>query len=304
MRRGVWWLWVLVAMLGVACSPSAERGSEGPLRVVATTTMLTDLVRQVGGDDVAVEGILKPGGDPHLYQPTPGDARLLASADVIVMNGLHLEGWMEALVRNTGRDARLIVAAEGVEPLKDPQRSGWPDPHVWHDAGRWSQVSEHVADELAAARPEAAPRIQARRDAWVKELAALDQEVRQALAPIPQEQRVLVTSHDAFHYYGKAYGLEVVAIQGISTESEAGARDLARVVDLVRARKIPAVFVESSVNPKLIEQLSRETGAKIGGTLYSDALGATPPEDTYTGMLRANTRAIATGLQPQGGATP
>jgi len=290
----------LVVLLGLAaCRPEPEASDpDRPLQVVATTTVLADLVHELGGDDVEVRAIVGPGGDPHRYKPTPGDARQIARADLVVTNGLALEGWIDDLIRNAGGDATVLVGAEGVEPLKDPLRTGYPDPHIWHDVTRWTQVAHNVRDGLVAADPARRDAIVQRHDAYVLRLAALDQWVHDQVDTIPADKRVLVTSHDAFQYYGKAYGFTVVAVQGVSTESEAGARDVARVVDLVRARAIPAVFIETSVNPKLVEQISRETGARIGGTLFSDALGVPPPTDTYEGMIRANTTLIVESLQP------
>lgn len=293
---------LLVALTVAACDMGgADRagGDEAAQRpqVVATTTMLEDLTRALAGDDIAVNGIMKPGGDPHLYKPTPADARLIARSDLVITNGLKLEGWIDDLVRNAGGDARVAVATEGIDALKDPTRTNYPDPHVWHDVELWKTAVGNVRDALIKVDPSHSADITARAEALLKELTALDAEVKASINAIPREHRVLVTSHDAFNYYGARYGLKVVAVQGLSTESEAGARDVARVVDVVKAAKLPAIFVENSVNPKLIEQISRETGASIGGTLYSDSLGdADGPGGTYQGMIRENTRLIHAAL--------
>lgn len=265
--------------------------------VVATTTMLADLATEIGGQDAVVRGIMKPGGDPHLYKPTPGDARMIAQADVVLTNGLKLEGWIDDLVRNAGGDAQVVVTTEGIDALKDPSKTNYPDPHVWHDVSKWMAVTDNVRDALVKADPAHAEGYRQRAAAYQQQLRELDAWVKAEAARVPEAQRVLVTSHDAFQYYGARYGFEVVAVQGLSTESEAGARDVARVIEVVRQRKIPSLFIETSVNPKLIEQISRETGATIGGSLYSDSLGdAEGPGGSYIGMIRQNTRLVTEAL--------
>lgn len=288
-----------------ACQPGDAKDTDSAShRVVATTTMLEDLTRELAGDDIAVSGIMQPGGDPHLYKPTPSDARLIARSDLVITNGLKLEGWIDDLVRNAGGGARVIVATKGIEALKDPSRTNYPDPHVWHDVELWKIAVGNVRDALIELEPAHSADITARAESFINELSALDAEVKASIGDIPEDHRILVTSHDAFNYYGARYGLKVVAVQGLSTESEAGARDVARVVDVVKAAKLPAIFVENSVNPKLIEQISRETGATIGGTLYSDSLGdAEGPGATYTGMIRENTRLIHAALSKAAPAT-
>lgn len=270
---------------------------EGRLQVVATTTMIGDLAHELGGDAVQVQSIMRPGGDPHLYQPTPSDAKMVARADMVLTNGLKLEGWLSDLVHNAGGKAQVVVLSEGIEPLQNPHKTNYPDPHIWHDVSLWKEAAANLRDALVKRDPAHADLYRERTAAYLKELDALHSEVQEQIKAIPAQKRVLVTSHDAFQYFGRAYGLEVVAVQGLSTESEAGARDLARVIEVVRGRQVPAVFIETSVNPKLMEQISRETGAQIGGTLYSDSLGAEgEPGSSYTGMIRANTQRIVKAL--------
>jgi ABC-type Zn uptake system ZnuABC Zn-binding protein ZnuA len=286
----------------LGCSPSEQNAAgAGKPRVVATTTMIADLAQELGGADVEVSSLLRPGGDPHVYAPTPSDAKLIAQADLVLTNGLHLEGWIEDLVRNAGGKAKIEIVSDGITPLTDPSRTGYPDPHIWHDPTLWREAAKNVRDDLKALDPAHAQGYDERAKAYDEELAKLDGWVKGEVAKIPQGRRVLVTSHDAFQYYGRAYGLEVIAVQGLSTETEAGAQDVARVVEVVKGRKLPAVFVETSVNPKLIEQISRESGAKVGGSLYSDSLGLpSEPSHTYKGMIEANTRQIVEAL----GGTP
>lgn len=289
---------VLVVSSLAGCKPaSGDADGDGKKRVVATTTMIEDLAREIGGPDVHVTGIMKPGGDPHLYQPTPADARAVAQADLVLTNGLKLEGWIDDLVRNAGGDATVRVLSEGVSPLKDPAKTNYPDPHFWHDVGLWRTAATNTRDALVELDPANAEAYRQRATAYVARLDKLDGWVKERVATLPKERRTLVTSHDAFQYFGKAYGFEVVAIQGLSTQTEAGAQDLARVVETVRKHNVPAIFVETSVNPKLIEQVSRETEAKVGGTLHSDSLGARDGKaGTYEGMIRANVDQVVDAL--------
>lgn len=294
----------LSLLVASACKPADEdRG--GPKRVVATTTMIADLARAIGGDRVVVQGIMRPGGDPHLYQPTPSDAQSIARADLVLTNGLKLEGWIDDLVRNAGGTASVAVVGEGISPLKDPLKTNYPDPHIWHDVGLWKIAAGNTRDALVAIDPANAAHYESRALIYLAELDRLDKWVKERVATLSPDRRTLVTSHDAFQYFGKAYGFEVIAIQGLSTQTEAGAQDLARVVELVRSKNVPAIFVETSVNPKLIEQVSRETGTKVGGTLYSDSLGdANGDAGTYAGMIRANVNQVVHALGDKTAAAP
>lgn len=298
-------LLILVAALTlvVGCESKTSDGGEemdGKPVVVATTTMLADLAEQLGSDDVEVHGIMKPGGDPHLYQPTPGDARTIASSDMVITSGLYLEGWIDDLVRNAGGERPVVVAGDDVEPIRMKESPGGVDPHFWFDLEAWSLATKTVGAglvELVGPRTDAAKRIRKRQQAYLAEVDALDTWTRERLKSIPDERRVLITSHDAFKYFGRAYGIDVVAIQGISTESEASQRDVANVVDVVRDRGAPAVFVETSVNPQLIEQVARETGVEVAGPLYSDSIGpADSPASTFVGTVSENVRIITEAL--------
>lgn len=290
-----------VMLLGTGCKKDgqAEAASSAPV-VVATTTMLADLARQIGGDDVVVYGIMKPGGDPHLYQPTPGDARMIASSDMVVVSGLHLEGWIDDLVQNAGGERPIVVASENVEPIEMQDSPGGVDPHFWFDLGAWGRAADTVGAELVTLvgdETPAAKRVNDRLQAYRRQIGELDGWTKSRLASIPDGQRVLITSHDAFGYFGRAYGIDVVGIQGISTEQEASQRDLANVVDLVRERNAPAVFVETSVNPQLIEQVARETGVKVAGPLHSDSIGPTDSAaNTFVGTVAENVRIITEAL--------
>jgi ABC-type Zn uptake system ZnuABC Zn-binding protein ZnuA len=299
-------LLTLLAAAGSAasgCRPSEARGDDRP-RVVATTTMLGDLVETIAGDDFETHTIMRAGADPHLYRPTPSDARRVASADAVVINGLHLEGWADELIENAGGDTRTIVASDGVDVIRMPEFAGGVDPHFWFDVGAWKRAVDHVAEALSdlADDPAVRGRVTSRAADYKARLDALDAWVRAALETIPQNHRILVTSHDAFHYFSRAYALPVAAVQGISTESEASQRDVLNIVRRVKDTGAPAVFAETSVNPDLIERVAREAGVTVAGPLYSDSLGPEGgPADNYEGMLRENVRMIVTAL---GGTVP
>lgn len=292
-------IFALLAVVSLGCKPAPAADSSAKPVVVTTTTMLADVAATLGGADVEVRGIMKPGGDPHLYQPTPSDARMIAASALVITSGLHLEGWIDELVRNAGGTRPVVVASRGIEPLGMPGAPGGVDPHFWFDLSAWRVATGNVSDalvELVGAESEAASRIAVRRAAYEEELDELDRWTRNRLASIPDQHRVLITSHDAFNYFGRAYDIDVVGIQGISTEQEASQRDVANVVDVVRERGAPAVFVETSVNPALIEQVARETGVKVAGPLYSDSIGPPGPAGTFVGTVSENVRIITEAL--------
>ncbi|RVU48705.1 hypothetical protein EA187_04545 [Lujinxingia sediminis] len=294
---------LLASIVALALQSGCERDTapldERPL-VVATTTMLEDLTRELAGEDVRVVGLLSAGADPHIYQPRPADARQIAGSDLVVMNGLLLEGWMEGLVRHAGGERPILVVGESLETERLMSVDGAVDPHFWFDVALWREGGEDVAQALQELFEEGDARraaIASRHADYDAELEALDAWVRTQLATVPREQRVLITSHDAFGYFGRAYELDVEAIQGLSTEQEASQRDVINMIEVVRKRNAPAVFMESSVAPGLIEQVARETGARISGPLYSDSLG---PEQsgahTYVKMVESNVRLITGAL--------
>ncbi|MGD2113555.1 MAG: zinc ABC transporter substrate-binding protein [Acidobacteriota bacterium] len=273
--------------------------------MVATTNLVADTARRVAGDLVPVEGLMGPGVDPHLYKASESDVRRLAGADLILYNGLHLEGKMGEILDKMGRTRPVIAVADALprEALREPpEYAGLYDPHVWFDAALWRRTVEPVARAMTDLVPEHAAQIRANADAYIAELDALDAWVRRRIGQLPPERRVLVTAHDAFGYFGAAYGVEVLAIQGISTLSEAGLQDVERVVDLVVERRVPAIFVESSVPRRTIEAVQaavREGGhdVAIGGQLYSDSVGAAgTPEGTYVGAMRHNVNTIVEAL--------
>ena len=293
---------VFALLLAVVLLPAADHAAAA-VRVVATTTVVADLVRQVGGDRVVVESLMADGVDPHSYRATPRDADRLLRADLIVANGLHLEGKLAQLLDRLARRRPVVAVAEAVPEAKLlPIGNGLFDPHVWFDAALWSHCPAALAEALAKLDAAGAAEYRQRADAYAERLRQLDEQVRARLAGIPPSRRVLITAHDAFRYFGRAYGLEVVGVQGTSTESEAGLADMNRLVELVVSRRIPAVFVETSVADRNVTAVREGAAARgqqlsLGGRLYSDALG--PPGsdgDTLERALRANVDTIVNAL--------
>ncbi|HUF87718.1 MAG TPA: zinc ABC transporter substrate-binding protein [Thermohalobaculum sp.] len=290
---------------GAALAFALPAGAAEKPRVLATVGMLADVAANVGGDCVAVTAMMGPGTDPHLYQASAGDVRTLFAADAILYVGHNLEGQLGEVFASVAERKPTRAVAEAAIPTGElilPESADYADPHVWMDARLWARTAEVVAGELAALVPGCADAIRARADAYAAELEALDDWVRASVASIPDRQRVLVTAHDAFAYYGRAYGIEVAGIQGISTESEAGIADIRATVDLVVAREVPAVFIESTISPRTVNaviEAANQRGHEValGPELYSDAMGeAGTAAGTYIGMIHANTMAIVSAL--------
>jgi manganese/zinc/iron transport system substrate-binding protein len=283
---------------------ASERGAE-ILDAVATTGMVADAVRQIGGERVSVTGLMGPGVDPHLYRASAGDVRSLVSADIIFYNGLHLEAAMgEVLEEMSGRSLTVPIA-DGIAPerrISSEYFVGSWDPHVWFDVELWASTTVAVEQALVRLDPDGEAGYRGRAVAYRDTLAKLEGWVRARVAELPEERRILVTAHDAFGYFGRAYGFEVVGLQGISTVTEAGTADVQRIAELVVDRKIPAIFVETSVSQRTIEAVQaavRDRGeeVRIGGSLFSDAMGsAGTPEGTYPGMVRHNVNTIVDAL--------
>ena len=300
----------LILAAGPGCRPPGGRHAvDGRLRAVATTSLVADLVRNVGGGHVAVTGLMGPGIDPHLYRARESDVQRLADADLVFYNGLHLEAKLgDVLERMTGRIPTAAVS-DGIAPellLSPPEFVGTHDPHVWFDVTLWSQAAAHVAAVLASHDPPRAKFYAAAATRYRQQLGELDEWVKAQAQRVPPDRRVLITAHDAFNYFGRAYGFEVRGLQGISTATEAGTADVQALARFVAERRIPALFVESSVPPRTIEAVQAAVQARgfavaIGGALYSDALGnPDSPAGTYVGMVRANVDTIVTALLGEG----
>lgn len=300
-------LFLLLLFAGCAQKQDKHTVPEGKvMKVVTTTSILKDAVQHIVGDAAEVESVMGSGVDPHLYKATQGDLNKLTSADVIIYNGLHLEGKMGEVLEKLSRQKTVIAAAESIpetELRKSPQFQDSYDPHVWFDVQLWQQVVKHLSQELQQKDPKNAELYQQKTNSYLQELDKLHATTLTAIASIPDQQRILITAHDAFGYFGDAYNIQVRGLQGISTVSEFGLQDVSSLVNFIVNNKIKAVFVESSVSPKAIEAVvegSRQKGhdVKIGGTLYSDALGAdNTVEGTYIGMVNYNVKNIVTALK-------
>lgn len=311
LRRSAPLLSVVTLLAAFAGSAAAQQPAQKKLTVVATTGMIADVVRGIGGDHVAITTLMGEGVDPHLFKPGRGDIATLMSADIVFYNGLLLEGKMtDALVRVAGSGRKVVPVTEQLDDsvkLEPEQFQGHYDPHVWMDPRTWSKTIDVIRDTLIATDASHESDYRAGAERVTAELKKLDDYAEQVLATVPKESRVLITAHDAFNYFGRRYGYEVVGIQGISTESEAGVRDIEKLVDSLVSRKIGAVFVETTVSRRNVEALiagakSRSHEVKIGGNLFSDAMGkAGTYEGTYVGMIDHNVTTIVRAL---GGKAP
>jgi zinc/manganese transport system substrate-binding protein len=287
MRR----FWLICLALIAVCGPAR---TQDRLNVVASFSILGDLVRNVGGDRVSVTTLVGADGDVHVYTPAPVDAKKIADAKVVIINGLGLEGWLPRLVQSSGSKAAIVAATQGIAPRKLGSDA---DPHAWQSVADAKAYVANIRDALGAADPANAEVYRANAAAYLAKLDALDREVRDAVAQIPQGRRKVISTHKAFGYFGDAYGIEFIAPLGVSTESEASARDIAGIITQVRSGKIPAVFLENISDPRLIRRISSETGARIGGTLYSDGLtGEKGDAPTYIDMVRHNIRSLTSAL--------
>jgi zinc/manganese transport system substrate-binding protein len=298
---------VAAAMLALTAAPSQAQDqakADAKVKVVATFSILADLVRNVGGDRVDVAALVGPNGDAHVYSPTPADAKTLAAAQVVVTNGLGFEGWMERLVKASATKAAMVVASKGVKPRRSAgddhghgHSHGSSDPHAWQSVANVAIYVANIRDGFAKADPAGKATYEANATAYLAKLDALDRELKSEIAKIPADRRRIITTHDAFGYFRQAYGVDFIAPQGVSTESEPSARDVARIIAQVKKQKIPAVFLENVTEPRLLKRIAEESGAKIGGTLYSDALTDDKGEaPTYIDMMRHNVRQLATAL--------
>jgi zinc/manganese transport system substrate-binding protein len=264
------------------------------IQIVASFSILGDFARNVGGDRVNVTTLVGPDSDVHVYTPAPADAKKIADAKLVIINGLGLEGWLPRLVQSSGSKAAVVTATNGIAPRKLGSDA---DPHAWQSVVNARVYVANIRDALVAADPAGAATYRANADAYLTKLDALDREVRDAVAQIPEARRKVISTHDAFGYFAAAYGIAFIAPQGVSTESEPSARDIAAIITQIRTGKIPAVFLENISDPRLMRRISAETGARIGGTLVSDSLtsenGGAP---TYIDMVRHNIKALTSAL--------
>lgn len=323
LRRG------LLALAGVAASymyaPLPIAASDSRTPVVASFSILADLTREVGGDRVSVTSLVGPGGDVHVFSPAPADAARIANARLLVTNGLALEGWLPRLMSASGAKAPIVVASKGINAAHMDETAsahdhtgedhashdhgthdhgthdhGNLDPHAWQDVANVKAYVRNIRDGLIAVDPDGRASYETNADAFLARLDTLDAELRRRMSAIPAERRRIVTTHDAFGYFGRAYGLQLTAPQGRSTEAEASAADVARVIREIRATKAPAVFVENISDPRLMQRIGKETGAIVGGRLYTDSLSPPDgPAPTYIHMMRRNMETLEKALQPR-----
>ena len=269
-------------------------------RVVATASMIADMAQEIGGDYLDVKCIVPIGGDPHVYRPKPSDAALVSKADLVLMNGLTFEGWLEELVRNSGTEAPLVLVTDGITPISSEVYENAPDPHVWMDASLAIKYIVNIKNAFIQLVPEHQAAIEANYERYKKELEELDAYIQAQIQSIPAEKRILVTSHDAFQYYGHRYGIRLEAVKGVSTEAEVQTSDMRRIEETIKASKVPALFVESTIDPKLLQQIAKDNGVIIGGKLYADSIGPKDsPASSYTKMMRYNTDTIVKALTGQ-----
>ena len=306
-------------------SPSQSH-AEAKVKAVASFSILGDMVKEVGGDRVDVTTLVGSNGDAHVYQPTPADAKTLARADILFLNGLGFEGWMERLKDSSGFKGKVVTASEKVTPIdlteehdhvaageqdehdhdkgdahEEPEQEGHEhgniDPHAWQDLANGRIYVANIRDGLIAADPEGKSVYEANAAKYLDEIAKVEAHVKESLGRLPQARRKIITSHDAFAYFGRAYDLQIIAPEGVSTESEASAKDVAKIIRQIKAENIPAAFLENVTDRRLLDQIASETGAKIGGTLYSDALSeASGPAPTYLDMFRHNVETLTSAL--------
>lgn len=294
-----------LGLLAIGCSPSSQPASQ-QINVTATTSMVADLVKSVGGDRVAVQGLMGPGVDPHLYKATASDVSKLQQADVIFYSGLMLEGKMQELFDKMKSRKKVFAVTDAIpreKLLKPEQFEGHYDPHVWFEVPLWEMCVETVVQGLSETDPAGKAEYEKRGAELRAKMKELHQWAVEKTGELPADKRILVTSHDAFNYFGRAYGFQVVGLQGISTADEAGLADMAKMVDFIKEKKINAVFVESSVPHNTIERISKDAGVKIGGELFSDAMG-TPGQiengydlGTYEGMIKHNASTVVNSLK-------
>ena len=294
-----------LALLAALAAIPVTAQAQDRLKVVTSFSILADFARNVGGDLVDVAMLVGPGGDAHVYSPTPADARSVAAARLVVVNGLGFEGWLARLIKSANTKATVATATKGIAPRKDKtvhnhkhdQGRDDADPHAWQSVVNAKLYAANIRDALTAADPAGADTYRKNADAYLAKLDMLDREVREAVAKLPAERRKVISTHDAFGYFADAYGIAFIAPQGVSTESEATARDVARIIGQIKAQKIPALFLVNVSDPRLMKRIAEESGARLGGTLFSDSLtdekGAAP---TYIDMIRYNIKALTSAL--------
>jgi manganese/zinc/iron transport system substrate-binding protein len=285
-------------------SPLKGEKKDSKIAVICTTSLIFDVVQRLGGERIEARALMGPGVDPHLYRAREGDIHALIAADIIFYNGLHLEGKMGDLLAKMGSRARVVAVSDCIpkDQLRSSEFVGICDPHIWHDVALWAQVVQFVGEQLGSYAPEHATYFISNADAYLQELSQLEEWMQKAIATIPMAQRVLVTAHDAFGYFGASYGFEVVGLQGMSTDAEVGTKDMTDLVSFLVSRRVPVIFIESSISQRNIEAVQKGCAfrgwpIKIGDELFSDALSDDGgPASTYVDMMKHNVKAMIEGL--------
>jgi zinc/manganese transport system substrate-binding protein len=295
----------LAAALTAITPGSSQEAPNGRLKLIASFSILGDFVKNVGGDRVEVETLVGPNGNAHVYEPSPADAKKVADARAVFVNGLGFEGWLDRLVKASGTKAPIIVASKGIKPIERAGEHGHDhdgdhgkaDPHAWQSVANAKIYVANIRDALISIDPAGKAAYESNADRYLAQLNELDRDVHGAMAKVPADRRRVITTHNAFGYFESAYGIKFIAPQGVSTETEASARDVASIVREIKRQKAAAVFLENVTDPRLIQQIARETGAKVGGVLYSDALTDEKGDATsYIGLIRHNLKQLSNAL--------
>ena len=271
--------------------------AQDKMLVLSSASMINDMAMNIGGTNFNYSSIVPIGSDPHLYEPTPGDVRKCNEAAIILKNGLTFEGWLQKLIDNSGTDAQVYTVSKGIAAIRSQQYENATDPHAWMTAANGLLYAQNIRDAMIELVPEKQAEFQANYEAYRREIEALDQYITMRIASIPAEKRILITSHDAFQYYGRRYDIQLEAILGTSTDADVQTSDVQRLNEVISTTSVPAVFIESTINPRLISQIANDNGIAVGGQLYSDSLSDEDgPAGTYLKMLRHNTDVIFEGL--------
>jgi ABC-type Zn uptake system ZnuABC Zn-binding protein ZnuA len=288
----------MIRFLLLVCCCWLPYAAHSQYRVVATASIFADMAEQISGGTVEVLSVVPLGGDPHTYDPTPGDMQLLRSADLILRNGLTFEGWLDRLIQNSGSTARIITITEGIEPIRSERYNNATDPHAWMDVLHGLRYIENIKNALVQLDPDNQQQYEFNYGVYRQQLEDLHTEIQVLIDSIPEKQRILITSHDAFQYFGQRYGIRLEAVLGTSTDADVQTSDIARLTRILQKEQVPAIFIESTINPRLLQQLARDNKVRIGGELYSDSLGPRgSPASTYYDMLRHNARTISRALR-------
>ncbi|MEK7254343.1 MAG: zinc ABC transporter substrate-binding protein, partial [Bacteroidota bacterium] len=269
-------------------------------RVVATASIFADMAENIAGGHLEIKTIVPIGGDPHIYEPTPADAQLIASADLILKNALTFEGWLDGLIANAGAKAKLVTVTEGIEPIRAVAYKNSTDPHAWMSAANGLIYIENIKNALVELDPDNREVYEFNYKTYRQQLEDLDRYIFEQVKKIPEQRRILITSHDAFQYYGKRYGIRLESVLGVSTDAEAQTSDIIRLNKVIRENRVPAVFIETTVNPKLLQQIASDNEVTIGGKLFSDSIGdKNSPAPSYLDMLKYNTDVIVAALSKE-----